>query len=80
MDKIAGECFATVEINGRGERFEDVGQEGGRNAGISRHTFAENQKIAEAELIANFGAGAAADDDRFDFGQIAFEIIGKQME
>ena len=41
------------------------------------HALAQEQEIAEVELPADAGAGAPADDDRLDLGQVAFLVVGK---
>ena len=43
---------------------------------MRRHSLAENQEFFQAQFAADLRAGRAADDDRFDLRQIAFEILG----
>ena len=59
-------------------RLEDVRVHVGRN--LAADALAEEEKIAEADLLAELRTGLAADNDRLDLGEVAFLIIGKALE
>ena len=71
---------AAVEIDGRHQRLEHVGQQRRRHAGMRGHALAQDQELLQAQRLADLGAGLPADDDRLDLRQIAFEILGILVE
>src|SRR5262249_48320036 len=40
------------------------------------HPFAEDQKLLEAERLAELGTGLPADKDRLDAREVAFQVVG----
>ena len=47
----------------------------GRDRRAGRHPLAEDEELLHPQVLADLGAGLAADDDRLDPRQIAFEIL-----
>jgi hypothetical protein len=41
------------------------------------HAAAEDEVFAQVERLGEAGAGASADDDRLDLGEVAFLVIGE---
>ena len=68
---------AAIEIDRGDQRFVNVGQQIRRHPVVAGHALAEKQEVAEVEFLAEAGAGATADDRRFDFRQVAFLVVGK---
>ena len=51
-----------IEIDGRNERLEYVGQQRRRHSRVRGHSLAKNQKLLEPQVGAQLGASRAADD------------------
>src|SRR5205814_8886946 len=76
--EVAGRLPAAVEKNGGDEGFEDVRVHVGRN--LAADALAEEEKIAEADLLAELRTGLAADDARLDLGEVPFLIPREALE
>src|SRR5580658_8338833 len=44
---------------------------------MGRHPFAQDEKLLHSQGFADLGAGLAANDDRLDPRQIAFQVLRK---
>ena len=75
LDKVPRRLAAAVQVDRRHQRLEDVGQERRRDARVRGHALAENEKLLHSQRFADLRARLPADDHRFDFRQVAFEVL-----
>jgi hypothetical protein len=79
-DEVAGGEETAVDVEGGDDAFEDAGGEGGGSFGSAGHAFADEDEFGETEGVGDGGAGVAADDGGFEFGEVAFEVVGEEFE
>ena len=75
-DEPPGGGIPAVEVDGRDQRLEHVGQQRRRHARVGHHPLAEDEELLHPQRLAQLRAGLAADDDRLDSGHVSFEIFG----
>ena len=68
---------AAVEIDRGDQRLEHVGEHRLRHRRVDRHSFAQHQKLAQPQRLADLGTREPAHDDRLELGEVAFEEFGE---
>ncbi len=78
-DEVFGGVVSAVDEECGDDGFEGAGGEGGGSFGAADHAFSDEEEVGESDGVGDFGAGAAGDDGGFEFGEVAFEVLGVEL-
>ena len=73
----AGRLDPAVEVDRRDDRLEEIGKDRHRDGAVDRQPLADDEKLGEAEMLANPATRLAAHHHRLDARQISLERFRK---
>src|SRR4051812_13472734 len=77
QNELAGGIESAIEVDRRYHRLVDIGLQACWHGRDGVHPLAEEEEIAKTHFATESGTAAATNDNRFDFGEITFLIVGK---
>ena len=78
LDKFACRLDSTIEVDRPDQASNTSASTDAGRLGVRAHSLTDDQKLLQAEFSRDLCTSMTRhDDDRFNLGQIAFEIVGK---